>query len=178
MDWEINFLKYIIDNIHNDKMTAIMSVITTLGNCGFIWIFIALILIIINRTRKTGFTMAVSLVSVFITVNLIIKPLIDRERPFEKSIDILNSLLIALPSDSSFPSGHTSAAFAGAVAVLCCNRKLGIPLIIFAVLMGISRIYFAVHFPTDVIGGFLIGSIIGIISYRLVKKIINKRKKS
>lgn len=170
MSWEIDFLKYVIDNIHNDTMTFIMSVITSLGNYGFIWILIAALLLVFRKTRKTGITMSVSLALVFVIVNVIIKPLIDRARPFEVSSHILNSIIIDLPSDGSFPSGHTATAFAAATAVFCRNRKYGAVMLVMAFLMGISRLYFAVHFPTDVIAGFIIGVAVGVFSYKISSK--------
>lgn len=177
MSWEINFLKYIIDNIHNDVITSIMSVITASGNNGLIWILIAVIFITFKKTRKIGITMSLSLVIIFITVNVIIKPFIGRARPFEVNTHILNNMLIELPGDSSFPSGHTAAAFAAATAVFCCNRKYGVFLLAPAFLMGLSRLYFAVHFPTDVIGGVIIGTAVGIISYKISVNFFKKYKK-
>lgn len=170
MEWEIDFLKFIIENFHNDIVTAIMRYITSLGNFGFIWILIAAAFIIIPKTRKTGLTMAVSLMIILITVNLILKPLIDRARPFEISSDILKNVLISLPSDGSFPSGHTAAAFGAATAAFCCNKRIGSILLVMAVLMGMSRLYFAVHFPTDVIGGAVIGVAAGVLSYKISAK--------
>lgn len=170
MEWEVDFLKFVIENFHNDMVTEIMRFITSLGNSGFIWIVIAAVFLIIPKTRKTGFTMAVSLIIILITVNLILKPLIDRARPFEINSDILKSILISLPSDGSFPSGHTAAAFAAATAAFCCNKRIGSILYIMAVLMGISRLYFAVHFPTDVIGGIVIGVAAGVLSYKISAK--------
>ncbi|MDO4301310.1 MAG: phosphatase PAP2 family protein [Clostridia bacterium] len=179
MSWEIDFLKYVISNFHSDTMTLIMKLITNLGNYGFIWILIDLLLLIRRKTRKTGIIMAVSLISVFVIVNVIIKPLIGRERPFEVSSEILNNILIALPADGSFPSGHTAAAFASAAAVFCCNRKYGGILLTAACIMGISRVYFAVHFPTDVIGGLCIGVIVGVLSYKFTSyKFLSKNIKN
>lgn len=174
MEWEINFLKFVIENFHNDTVTAIMRFITGLGNFGFIWILTAAVFIIIPKTRKTGFTMAVSLIIILITVNVILKPLIGRARPFEIDSDILKNILISLPADGSFPSGHTAAAFGAATAAFCCNKRIGSILYIMAALMGVSRLYFAVHFPTDVIGGIVIGVAAGIISYKISAKKVKK----
>lgn len=170
MEWEINFLKYIIENIHNDTMTFIMNIITTSGDKGAIWILITAIFLIIPKMRNTGFTMATSLLIMFIVVNVIIKPMVNRVRPFDADIEILNNMLINMPKDGSFPSGHTAASFAAATACFCCNKKWGVILLAWAILMGISRIYFAVHFPTDVIAGLIIGLVIGILSYKICKK--------
>lgn len=178
MSWEIDFLKFIIENLQSEMLNQIMNVITSLGNAGFIWILITVVFIIIPDTRAVGITMAVSLFIEFVTVNIVIKPLIDRARPFEISSDILKNIIITLPKDGSFPSGHTAAAFAAATAAFCCRKKTGIFLLIFAFFMAVSRLYFAVHFPTDVLAGCVIGVVIGIVSYRKIyKKIVDKREK-
>lgn len=171
MKWEIDFLKFILDNFHNDTMTAIMAFITSLGNYGFIWLMTAFIFLLIPKMRKTGLTMSISLVLVFVIVNVIIKPLIDRVRPFELSNEILQSIIIALPKDPSFPSGHTAAAFAAAVAAYCCDKKYGTYMLVLAALIALSRLYFAVHFPTDVIAGIVVGIAIGVVSYEILKKV-------
>ena len=69
----------------------------------------------------------------------------------------------------SVPSGHTSSAFAACAAILFLNRKLGIPAIIFAALMGFSRIYVEVHYCTDVLGGALVGIIYAVIGVLIAK---------
>ncbi len=77
--------------------------------------------------------------------------------------------LVHAPSSWSFPSGHTSSAFAAAFAVLWYNRKIGIPTVIFAALMGFSRIYVQVHYCTDVIAGVLVGFIYALIGVLIMK---------
>lgn len=69
----------------------------------------------------------------------------------------------------SFPSGHTSSAFAACAAILFLNRKIGVPAIIFAALMGFSRIYVEVHYCTDVLGGALVGIIYAVIGVLIAK---------
>ena len=77
----------------------------------------------------------------------------------------------------SFPSGHTSSAFAACAAILFLNRKIGIPAMVFAALMGFSRIYVEVHYCTDVIGGAIVGiiyALIGVLIAKLVYPYVDK----
>lgn len=69
----------------------------------------------------------------------------------------------------SFPSGHTSSAFAACAAILFLNRKIGIPAMVFAALMGFSRIYVEVHYCTDVLGGAIVGIIYAVIGVLIAK---------
>lgn len=69
----------------------------------------------------------------------------------------------------SFPSGHTSSAFAACAAIIFLNRKIGIPAMVFATLMGFSRIYVEVHYCTDVLGGAIVGIIYAVIGVLLAK---------
>ena len=76
-------------------------------------------------------------------------------------------VLITKPRDFSFPSGHTSASFAAATALyLAKERKLFIPTLVLACLIAFSRMYLYVHYPTDIIGGLLIGIASAVIVYK------------
>ncbi len=74
----------------------------------------------------------------------------------------------SLPSDSSFPSGHTGTAFTFAFGLYyLCNPILGIIAIAYACLMGFSRMYLEVHYPSDVLAGALFGTLTAIIGIKL-----------
>ena len=81
-------------------------------------------------------------------------------------------MLVRVPEDYSFPSGHTMASFATAGALLFMGqKKIGICAVLLAVLMGISRMYFYVHFPTDVLAGAVLGVACGRLGAALAKKL-------
>ena len=80
-------------------------------------------------------------------------------------------LLVAVPQDFSFPSGHTSSSFAAATALSTHGRSWGIPAYILAVLIAFSRLYLYVHFPSDVLVGAVVGIICGILARLVIKKV-------
>ena len=73
------------------------------------------------------------------------------------------------PSSWSFPSGHTSSAFTAAFAVLFYNRKIGIPMTLFAALMGFTRIYVEVHYCSDVIAAALVSFVYAALAVLVIK---------
>lgn len=93
-----------------------------------------------------------------------IRGIVNRPRP-------LDTLHKNSRFTSSFPSGHTSSYFAMATVYSCKYPKLTIPLYSFGVLVGISRIYWGYHYPTDVIAGAALGLGIGYLTLKLEKKL-------
>jgi len=146
---------YFINNLHNPILDKIMIALTNLGNAGIIWILIALILMIIKKTRKCGMLMLISMIIGLILGNGILKNLIQRPRPCWIDTNVL--LLIPNPTDYSFPSGHTLASFEAATMILLHSKKWGVVAIILAILISFSRMYLFVHFPTDILAGLILG---------------------
>jgi undecaprenyl-diphosphatase len=153
-----------------------MSFISFLGNAGWFWIVLALSLLFFKRTRKIGITMAIALVFSLIFTNLLLKPIVDRPRPWVYALEHLGreiQILIEKPHDASFPSGHTSVSFAAATAIFMRNKKYGSLALALAALIGFSRLYFYIHYPTDVLGGLVVGVIYGVAAYFVSNFIID-----
>ena len=166
MDWEFRFLDSIQKYFSGNFMDNIMPKISSLWNAGLIWIIFTIVMLLFKNTRKYGYTCGLSLIIMHFTSNIFIKNIVCRLRPFQIR-DYIN-LIINPPLDSSYPSGHTYASFAFATALLCCNKKLGIPAIILACMISFSRLYLYVHFPTDVLASIILGIATGILSYYIV----------
>lgn len=171
-DWKILDL---IQGMRCEFLDRIMMFLTSLGNYGAIWIFIGVLFLFFKKTRKTGIAMAFALLAVLILGNMVLKPLIARLRPFMTDETIM--LLIKAPEDFSFPSGHTYSAIAAATAILRYHRKSGIFALAGALLIGFSRMYLMVHFPTDILGGIVLGVICGIIGIFITEKIYKSANK-
>lgn len=155
MHWEFHFLDLIQQTCQSPFMDWFMPLVSSLADSGFIWIALTIVLLCIPKQRRAGYACAVSLLAMLLLGNLILKPLVGRIRPF--TINAAITLLIEAPTDFSFPSGHTFASFACSVALFLENKKLGIPALLLAVLIAFSRLYLYVHYPTDVLGGLLLG---------------------
>ena len=100
------------------------------------------------------------------------EPLFARPRPCDLRPEMLT--LVARPHGWSFPSGHTSSAFAAAFALWLQNRRLGVPALALAGFIGFTRMYLYVHFPTDILGGVALGLALGACGSLLADKISNK----
>lgn len=142
-------------NLNSKLFNKIMIFFTILGDNGMIWIAIALILFLNRKYRKIAVFSIVSLIICALLVNVILKPLIHRPRPFSELADIV--LLIKAPKDYSFPSGHTAASFVMVYIFFRHIKKYFIPVLITGILIAFSRMYLSVHFPSDIIAGIIIG---------------------
>ena len=172
---EIKILDF-IQNMRTPIGDSIMCFITDLGNAGMIWIVLTVILLLIPKTRKSGFIMVAALILDAILCNGILKNAFARVRPCDVNPAV--DLLIPRPEDYSFPSGHTAASFAAVSALFFAGeKKLWKPALLLAVLIAFSRLYLYVHYPTDVLGGIAVGVICGYAGMRLVKQLFKHRKK-
>lgn len=171
---ELRILDF-LQTIHTPLLDKILAFITSLGNAGIIWIVLAVVLLILPKTRKTGIIVAAALLMDLVLCNLILKNLVARVRPYDVNTAI--AILIKKPLDFSFPSGHTAASFAAMTALFLAKmKKAWIAALVLAVLIAFSRLYFYVHYPTDVLGGAVVGILSGIIGYAIVEKIDKRRR--
>ena len=116
--------------------------------------------------RKTGLMVGTSLLGSLIFNNMLIKNIVARTRPYKMITEL--SILVPEPGEYSFPSGHTSSSFAaGMILYLMLPKKYGVPALILAILISLSRLYVGVHYPTDVLGGMIMGSIIAFAVYHI-----------
>lgn len=202
--WELEFLSWLNINAHGSTfVNYLFYFITVLGDSGIIFILLGLAFLIFKKTRRCGIYLLVSLLVVaLIGNNIIIKHAFQRARPFyEQTISnygfaehyktFIEQMFPAktfldfgaIPDSYSFVSGHTVGAFVSATIVFMFFKKTGIGLYIFATLIGFSRLFFAVHYPTDVIFGAIYATVASVGMFYLLKylepkvlKIINNIK--
>ena len=166
---------YAIQNLRSQTLDTVMTFVSYLGNSGAIWIIIGLIMTGFKKYRKCGLSVLIALLVCLIAGNGILKNLIARERPCW--IDESVKLIISVPKDFSFPSGHTFSSFAAASCILYWHKKEGVFALILAILISFSRLYLFVHFPTDILGGIALGFFAAVTGIYITKKIYKKNER-
>ena len=152
-------------------LDPVMQVYTQMGNAGLLWIGVSVLMLCFPRTRKAGFLSLLAMLLGLLCTNVVLKHLVGRTRPWL----VVDGLvpLVAEHDPNSFPSGHTCAAFASASAWwrTLPRRWMGVVGVVMAVLMGFSRLYVGVHFPTDVLAGAAVGLFCGWLAWLLWKRL-------
>ena len=149
-----------------------------------IYFVISLILCFPKKTRRCGVAMVIAFLVAALLVNVLIKPSAGRLRPYEALRDTpfwetykthWENAGSHLEDDLSFPSGHTSlnfAAFTALAAVLLKEKKKWAwLLLLIPIIVGITRIIRAVHYPSDVLGGMIIGIFAGLVGFTVSIKL-------
>ena len=175
---DYSILVFIQEFLRFDWLTGPMVFVSRLGDSGFIWILLCLILLIPKKTRKIGICAIAALAIGVLITNIGLKNAVGRIRPYDQFQDLI--LLVDAQHDFSFPSGHSCSSFAAAYAVYLSldkgKKKWGVLLLIFAGWIAWSRLYVAVHFPTDVIVGILVGLFSAWAAFKLLNWYQNHRQ--
>lgn len=165
-------LYWIQEHIKCPFLDFLMPEITLIGNIGAVWVIAAVILFVQKKHRKTGILLLIGLFAGLLVGNVILKNAVARPRPCW--IDSSVKLLISIPKDYSFPSGHTLSSVIAATILSAKSRKFMAVSIPTALLISFSRLYLFVHFPSDVIFSVLLGVIIGLSVIFVDKKFFKK----
>lgn len=129
-----------------------------------VWVMIALLVIVWflgepSKQRIVFYACVASIVAL-VLAKWGISPAVCHPRPFVEGT--VHQLVAHVP-DPSFPSKHASFVFALAAASFFIGRRFGLWMLLLAVLTGVSRVYVGVHYPGDILGGFILGSLLSVV---------------
>ena len=174
-EFELNILDWIQGTFRCDFLDWFFPIITKFGDGGIFWILVSLVFLFFRKTRRTGLMMGAALTLGFVIVNLTVKPLVGRVRPYDLNNAV--ELIVAALNDYSFPSGHTLACTECATVLMIRDKRFGIPALILAVLVALSRLYLYVHYPTDVLAGAVLGVLFGFLGVLIETAILARYDK-
>ena len=152
-------LLWIQEAVRQPWLNPVVEAYTRLGNAGLLWIVISAVMLCSPKTRKAGALALLAMVLGLLCTNVVLKHLVGRTRPW---IDVAGLIpLVNEPDPNSFPSGHTSAAFAAGMiwARALPVRWMRAAAAVLALCMGLSRLYVGVHYLTDVLAGAVVGTL-------------------
>jgi undecaprenyl-diphosphatase len=165
---DYNLLMQIHNLTQNSFLDSVMPYISAVGDLGAIWIVFSLILLANKKYRTVGIMCLAALLLTTTIGEGVLKNLLQRPRPFVQYPSI--QILIPKPPSFSFPSGHTASSFAAAWILSRNLKKAALPAYILAVAIAFSRLYLMVHYPSDILGGVLLGTVCAICAELLMKK--------
>ena len=177
-EFELVFLNW-LQGFKNPVLDVIAEVFSFICELGWLWILIAIVLLFFKKYRKNGIMLGCALALNLIICNLILKNAVARTRPYDMANamytqDMLGYFARRL-TDFSFPSGHAAASFAASLSLAYANRKWGIAAYITTVMVSFSRMYLYVHYPTDILGGAITGTLSAVIVILVYKYVVKPR---
>lgn len=151
---------------------------TLLGEDGIFLILLSLIFLLFKKTRKVGAGMLGGIIIGALFTNITIKQVVARPRPYATT-ELFQSRWLEvngrLESEYSFPSGHTTSAMAAMTPIfLFCKKNVSWLAFLFVIVMGASRNYIFVHYPSDILGGIIVGGLAGLLAYLIVRVFYEK----
>lgn len=158
--------------------------ITHLGSGGIFFIVLSIVLLFFKKTRKAGGAMLLAIIIGALMTNVTIKPFVERPRPYNSGNSFYYDCWAAVngvveKEIPSFPSGHATASFAAMGAFFAfMNKKWSWLALVLAGLVGFSRNYLFVHYPSDILGGMFVGIVSALIAFFLVRAIAKKVEQS
>ena len=161
---DISILFFIQNHLRNPLFDRLFIPITHFADDGIFWILLVLVLIWAKKTRRAGMAALFSMAICYILTSMWLKDFVGRIRPYETYSSLV--LLVEKDPDFSFPSGHTVISFAAAlIYVRMLEKPFGIATLLLAILIGFSRLYVGIHYPSDVLGGFLLALAVSSVVY-------------
>lgn len=156
-------------------LTQVMALVYALGASAFVWVVLAVVMLMFADKRQTGMLVIAAVVVAGLASALVIAPLVGRARPFDAGIGVTVVVGVS-KAGYGFPCARAATSFAAAVAIaFTLGRRFGVPAVLGAVLISFSCLYLGVNYPSDVLAGALLGVVAGVIVVWLYNTFFRER---
>jgi membrane-associated phospholipid phosphatase len=143
---------------HSPATEAVFKALGRIGEYGAVWLALGVLFALLDPDRRDEWLFAGILGPFAIGLNFGVKLLVRRRRPMLEGLPPLGGA----PSSLSFPSAHTTSSFAVATAMTRIDPVAAL-LFALAVAISVGRPYLGMHYPSDVLGGVVLGVVLGLI---------------
>lgn len=168
-------LLYWINSHHCAVLDYLLWGISAATDLYLLWFLLGVFVGLADKTRgkRIAICIFLALAFTYVSVDLVIKPLVARPRPFA-ALPGIRQLEVSLPgkmvkSPFSFPSGHCASAMAGAWLLGAFYGRFRLPLCALVVLVAYSRIYLGMHYPSDCVVGLAVGLLCALLAKRVCR---------
>jgi membrane-associated phospholipid phosphatase len=155
---DLRALRAMRTRAHTPRLERTMWALGRAGNNAAVWVAINLLLAILDGGQREAWLICGALGPVAIGLNYLVKLVVRRPRPVLEGLPPLGGA----PSSLSFPSAHATSSFAVATAMTRVD-PLGALAFGLAILLALGRPYLGMHYPSDVLGGVLLGVVLGLV---------------
>lgn len=158
-----SLISYRLGDLRSRQWLKILMILASKLGDGPGWVIIGVFVLAFGGADgRNAVILAVPAFTLCVAVFKTIKSKTSRQRPFEKYPDLVPDSALPPPDNFSFPSGHSMCAFAIATIISFYFPVASIPLCAFAAMIAASRVFLALHYPTDCLAGAAVGVMISL----------------
>ena len=152
-----------LQNLRVDGLTQLMALFSALGNAGFCFLVIAALMLFFPRSRVAGLVTLLSVALCDVLIICFLADLVGRAGPFDAGIGV-TAVAGVSRALCTFPSVHAATGAAAVASTGMLRGKAGaIPCGILALVIAFARVFCGVSYPSDVLGGAMLGIVVGLV---------------